>query len=194
MLNLPLGDDVAIRVVGFSARDAGFIDNVLGESLGGTFDNADFVDEDVNDVEYMGGRAAVRWLPNENWTVDAGVVYQQMDGEQLRGRQRPAFGPRELAVVRFVDESRDDEWTQLALTLQGDLGLRPVHLGDQLLHAPHLLLPGQHGLHLLSRAAALGATYVQYNLGAGSGRPRLERRTMRTASRRNSGSRARRKR
>ena len=41
-LNLPLGEDVAIRVVGFSARDAGFIDNVLGESLGGTFDNADW--------------------------------------------------------------------------------------------------------------------------------------------------------
>ncbi len=24
--------------------------------------------------------------------------------------------------MRFVDEDRDDEWTQLALTLQGDLG------------------------------------------------------------------------
>ena len=37
VLNLPVGENTAIRLVGFSARDAGFIDNVLGESLGGEF-------------------------------------------------------------------------------------------------------------------------------------------------------------
>ena len=102
-------------------RDAGFIDNVLGESLGGTFDNADVVEEDINDIEYMGGRAALRWLPNENWTVDAGVVYQQMDANSYTEDNIQRSG-RENAVVRFLDESREDEWTQLALTLQGDLG------------------------------------------------------------------------
>ena len=164
VLNLPLGDDVAIRVVGFSVRDAGFIDNVLGESLGGTFDNADVVDEDINDVEYMGGRAAVRWLPNESWTVDAGVVYQQMDANSYTEDNVLRSG-RENAVVRFLDESREDEWTQLALTLQGDLGFGAVHLGDQLLHAADLLFPGQHGLHLLSDATHSALTYVQYDLG-----------------------------
>ena len=79
VLNLPVGENTAIRLVGFSARDAGFIDNVLGESLGGTFDNADVVDKDVNAVEYVGGRAAVRWLAGENWTVDVSVVHQQME-------------------------------------------------------------------------------------------------------------------
>ena len=34
VVNVPLGDTVALRVVGFSARDAGFIDNVLVESGG----------------------------------------------------------------------------------------------------------------------------------------------------------------
>ena len=79
VLNLPVGENTAIRLVGFSARDAGFIDNVLAQSLGGTFDNADVVEEDVNAVEYIGGRAAVRWLAGENWTMDAGVVHQQME-------------------------------------------------------------------------------------------------------------------
>ena len=79
VVNIPLGETVALRVVGFSARDAGFIDNVLGTSLGGSFDNAEFVEDDINDVEYTGGRAALRWFPNENWTVDGSVVYQQMD-------------------------------------------------------------------------------------------------------------------
>jgi iron complex outermembrane receptor protein len=121
VVNVPLSENVAIRVVGFSARDAGFIDNVFGESLGGTFDNADLVDKDINHVEYAGGRAALRWTPNENWIVDAGVVYQKMKGHAYSEDNTVRTG-RELAVVRFQDEARDDEWTQVALTLQGDLG------------------------------------------------------------------------
>ena len=121
VVNVPLGENVAIRVVGFSARDAGFIDNVFGTSLGGSFDNADVVDKDVNGVEYAGGRAALRWTPNENWTVDGSVVYQHMDANSYSEDDVRRSG-REYAVVRFQDESRSDEWTQLALTLQGDLG------------------------------------------------------------------------
>ena len=121
VLNLPVGEDVAIRVVGFSARDAGYIDNVFGESFGGTFDNADAVKEDINSIDYVGGRAAMRWLANENWTVDAGVVHQQMDANTYSEDNVLRSG-REYSVVRFLDESREDEWTQLALTLQGDLG------------------------------------------------------------------------
>ena len=34
MLNLPLGDSAALRLVGFTALDAGYIDNVLGDSQG----------------------------------------------------------------------------------------------------------------------------------------------------------------
>jgi iron complex outermembrane recepter protein len=121
VLNLPVGEKMAIRLVGFSARDAGFIDNVLGESLGGTFDNADVVEDDVNAVEYLGGRAAVRWLAGENWTVDLGVVHQQLDANTYAEDNVLRAG-RELAVVRFHDEFRSDEWYQIALTLQGDLG------------------------------------------------------------------------
>ncbi len=121
VLNLPVGENTAIRLVGFSARDAGFIDNVLGQSFGGTFDNADVVEKDVNAVEYIGGRAAVRWLAGENWTIDAGIVYQQLDAGTY-GEDNVLRAGRELAVVRFLDEFRSDEWTQLALTLQGDLG------------------------------------------------------------------------
>ena len=122
VVNVPLGENVALRVVGFSARDAGFIDNVLGTSIGGGFDNAEFVDKDVNSAEYAGGRAALRWIPNENWTVDAGVVYQKLDANSYSEDNVDRTLGREYAVVRFLDESRSDEWTQLSLTLQGDLG------------------------------------------------------------------------
>ena len=163
VLNLPLGDDVAIRVVGFSVRDAGFIDNVLGESLGGTYDNADVVDEDVNELEYMGGRASVRWLPNESWTVDAGVVYQQMDANSYTEDNVERSG-RENAVVRFVDESREDEWTQLALTLQGDLGFGQFTSASSYF-TRRIAYFQDNTDYTFYLSNAFGATYVQYNLG-----------------------------
>jgi iron complex outermembrane receptor protein len=121
VVNLPLSDNTAIRLVGFTARDAGFIDNVFGTSLGGGFDNADAVDDDINGIDYSGGRATFRWLPNDSWTVDVGAVYQKMDGNSYSEDNVERAG-RELAVVRFLDESREDEWLQTSLTVQGDLG------------------------------------------------------------------------
>ncbi len=121
VVNVPLSDEVAIRVVGFSAHEAGYIDNVLGTSLGGGFDNSDVVAKDINGIDYAGGRAALRWRPNDRWTVDTGVVYQKMDANTYSEDNVQRSG-RELAVVRFLDERRSDEWTQLSLTLQGDLG------------------------------------------------------------------------
>ncbi len=121
VLNLPLSQNLAIRLVGFTARDAGFIDNVLGTSLGGTFDNADVVGKDINSVETSGGRAAMRWLANDAWTVDAGLVYQKMKASTYSEDNVLRSG-RKLEVVRFLDESRDDEWGQASLTVEGDLG------------------------------------------------------------------------
>jgi outer membrane receptor protein involved in Fe transport len=121
VLNLPLGEDMAVRLVGFTAHEAGFIDNVLGTSLGGTFDNADAVDDDINGIDYSGGRATFRWLPSDDWTVDVGLVYQKMKADSYSEDNVQRSG-RKLAVVRFFDESRDDEWVQGSLTLQGDLG------------------------------------------------------------------------
>ena len=52
---------------------------------------------------------------------DAGVVFQKMKANSYSEDNVLRSG-RELAVVRFFDESRDDEWVQTSLTLQGDLG------------------------------------------------------------------------
>ena len=56
-VNIPLVEDkFALRLVGFSATDGGFVDNVLGVSpQQGGVDNADMVKEDINEVESMGG-------------------------------------------------------------------------------------------------------------------------------------------
>ena len=43
-INIPVADDkFALRAVGYSSHDGGYVDNVLGSSLAGNFDNADVV-------------------------------------------------------------------------------------------------------------------------------------------------------
>ena len=54
----------ALRLVGFSARDAGYIDNIEHPSPGGTYTNADVAEDDVNTAEVWGGRAQLRWQVN----------------------------------------------------------------------------------------------------------------------------------
>ncbi len=163
VVNIPLGDTVAVRIVGFSARDAGFIDNVFGESLGGNFDNAEFVEDDINAIEYAGGRASVRWLVGENWTVDAGVVHQQQEAGTYAEDNVLRSG-RELEVVRFVDEDRDDEWTQLALTLQGDIG--PVQLTSATSYFTRRIDYFQDNTdYTFYLTNSFGANYAVYDLG-----------------------------
>ncbi len=123
MVNIPVSDTFAIRVVGFSAEDGGFIDNVNGDSLPyGVWNNAGTEAENFNDVEYYGGRIAARWFPNDNWIISAGVVYQDTRSDG-RPEQDPSLG-RELAISRFrIDKEFDDtNWTQYSLTFEGDLG------------------------------------------------------------------------
>ena len=193
VLNLPLGDDVAIRLVGFSARDAGFIDNVLGESLGGTFDNADVVDEDVNDARIHGRPRGGALAAERELDRGRGRRLPEDGREQLRGRQRPAIRPRERgrALPRREPRGRVDADRADAA---GRPRLRPVHVGDQLLHAPHRLLPGQHGLHVLplpTRSARLTCSTTSARIRSASAGATAR---MRTASRRNSACRARRRR
>jgi len=123
MVNYPISDTFAIRLVGFNARDGGFIDNVLGTTP--RFDihsNEDAVKKDINQVDYSGGRISARWLMNDNWTMTAGIVYQKTDSEG-RNEHDPAYAG-DLNVVRFYPEQEFDkqDWTQYALTFEGDLG------------------------------------------------------------------------
>jgi outer membrane receptor protein involved in Fe transport len=133
MVNIPLGERVALRLVGFTAEDAGYIDNVLGQSQGQTFDNSDVVDKDVNTVTTNGGRAALRFDIGENVGLTLGAIYQDMkaDGHSDVNVAEDADGPGgwparferigDLQQVRFEKESLDDEWYQLALTFDASL-------------------------------------------------------------------------
>ncbi len=125
MVNLPLGERVALRLVGFTAEDAGYIDNVLAQSQGAeAFDNSDVVEEDINSVRTNGGRAALRFDITENVDLTLGAVYQDVptDGHSDINVARGRFEELgDLQQARFENESLDDEWYQLALTFNASL-------------------------------------------------------------------------
>ncbi len=118
MVNVPLSDKIALRLVGFSAEDAGFIDNVLSDSGGGTYDNANIVDQDVNTAQTTGGRAALRFDVTENVDATFGAVFQDLSTD---GHGDVSIGVGDLNQVRFERESLDDKWYQLALTVNAKL-------------------------------------------------------------------------
>ncbi len=128
MLNMPLIEDtLALRLVGFTAEDAGWVDNILGTSPGGTFDNSDYVDDDVNSRTVSGARATLRWTPGDNWFIDAQAIFQdtEVDGYgdvDLAEGYWEDSGLGEWEQIRFHRETFSDEWYQLALTAEGDLG------------------------------------------------------------------------
>jgi outer membrane receptor protein involved in Fe transport len=123
MLNLPLADRLSLRIVGFAAEDAGFIDNVLAQSKGQTFDNADVVAEDVNTVNTVGGRAALRLEINDGMDLTLSGLYQDLSADghgDVTNASDDGFGypdVGDLEQVRFSRETLDDTWYQFGLTL-----------------------------------------------------------------------------
>ncbi|MCW8873537.1 MAG: TonB-dependent receptor, partial [Xanthomonadales bacterium] len=123
MVNIPLSDTFAIRLVGFTAKDGGFIDIVRGTTP--RFDlytNDDAVQDDFNEVNTYGGRISAKWFLNDKWTMTAGIVYQNTESDG-RSEHDPDYAG-DLKLVRFLPQFEYDrqDWTQYALTFEGDMG------------------------------------------------------------------------
>ncbi|WP_260928750.1 TonB-dependent receptor plug domain-containing protein [Novosphingobium sp. 9] len=138
MINAPLTSNVALRVVGWYQRDAGYINNVAGTRTfcgtattdadgnvdgclkdGISVNNDQFIKKNYNDTEIYGGRAALKIDLDENWTVTPTVMYQMTKSHGSYGYD-PSVGP--LETQRFFDEYRNDHFTQAALTVEGKIG------------------------------------------------------------------------
>jgi outer membrane receptor protein involved in Fe transport len=122
--------------VGFTALDAGYIDNVLGESPGdgenpGTFDNSDIVEKDVNEHEVSGGRLALRLAPGDNFDVTFGAI---MQNSEAKGHGDVDVGFGDLEQVRFSEESMSDDWYQLSLSMNAGLPFADAVLAASYFH------------------------------------------------------------
>jgi iron complex outermembrane recepter protein len=119
-INIPLiPDELALRVVGYTAEEGGFIDNVFGTTPGGTVDNANVVGEDVNAARTDGTRVSLRWQVNSDWRATASHIFQDVNVDG-RSDYDPTVG--DLQAVRFFKETFADQWDQSALTVEGNLG------------------------------------------------------------------------
>lgn len=122
-VNIPLRDNMAIRLVGWAAQDGGYIDNVLLErtfpTWGETIDNADRVEEDYNKLETYGGRAALKIDLNDSWTITPQIMGQQQktEGSFVVTRDDPGY-----TFSNFKSVGSKDEWWQAALTVEGKIG------------------------------------------------------------------------
>ena len=131
-VNVPLGDNAAIRLVGWSRSDAGYIDNVRRErTYPGvasttaddiTIDNAGSAKDDYNTSDVIGARVALRVDLSENWSITPALMYQKQESEGSWGEDTSDFVSKELQVSHNNQEFTDDEWYQAALTIEGSMG------------------------------------------------------------------------
>jgi iron complex outermembrane receptor protein len=141
-VNIPISDNFAIRLVGYSNKEGGYIDNVFSTAphsvcapgaacehsgwglpndhlTGATMDNAGLEEEDFNDYEMTGGRISALWNINEDWSLLSSLMYQDSETTGV-WYSDSAIG--DFKVARFSDEWRKDRWATVMLTVEGDLG------------------------------------------------------------------------
>ena len=127
-VNVPLSDRAAIRLVGFYEHDGGYIDNTyatrtytVGDAdpnTNKTINNAAYVKKNFNDNDEFGGRIALKYDIDDNWTVTPQLIaqHQHSKGNFL-------YDPRagDLKVHDFNPDYNVDRWYQAGLTIQGKL-------------------------------------------------------------------------
>jgi len=135
--NIPLGERAALRVVAWYVEEGGWIDNVAGTrtfdlEYGAynfydpnapygrtkTIDNNHLIEDDINELEKVGLRAALRVNLSDNWTGTVGVITQETEAEGIWEYDRTL--PGESSVRRFWPDWQDDKFTQTSLTIEGN--------------------------------------------------------------------------
>jgi outer membrane receptor protein involved in Fe transport len=122
-INLPVAQDVAVRLMAFYDRTGGYINNTHGvyhyQSVPITIDNAALVQNAYNPNEEYGGRAAISWQPAPDWTITPEITFQSLNAQGGYN-----FDPRvgDLAVHDYSPTYLKDQWFQAELSIQGKIG------------------------------------------------------------------------
>ena len=124
-VNLPLGETLAVRVVGYHTQYGGFID-ALREGGGR--------DEDVNDGHRTGGRIALTFQPTPDIRITPRLLYQEVKANGFNRQEaynlyanpfnttRPSVTFREREQFLLLDERFKDETFIADLVGSVDLG------------------------------------------------------------------------
>ena len=133
-VNLPISASAAVRLVGWARHDAGYIDNVAGERIyptsgvcrsnarntpAGCVGTPVRTEDNYNDVDTYGARAALRIDLNDNWTITPTLMAQRQDSNGSFGYD-PAVG--DLKIHTYFPAKTEDKFWQAALTVEGKIG------------------------------------------------------------------------
>ncbi len=122
-VNVPLGDNAAVRAVGYYTRYAGFID-ALGPAGG----------EDINTGERYGGRIALRLDTGEGFSITPRIVYQKIKANGFNRQEifslfanpftttRPPVQLGEREQFLLLREAFEDETLIADVVVEADLG------------------------------------------------------------------------
>ena len=133
-VNIPIAESAAVRLVGWVKRDAGYIDNVAAERIypgtgacvsnratppPGCVAGSVRAQDDFNEVDTYGARAALRVELNDSWTITPQIMGQKMEANGAFA-QDAALDDYEIA--HFHRDYSEDEFFQGALTIEGRIG------------------------------------------------------------------------
>ena len=120
-VNLPLGDDSAMRVSAYNLTDGGFIDNVPSTmtftNSGVTIDNNDVAEEDYNTYDKKGLRTR---FSTSIGSTDLDFSFLTQESKYGGSPETDeADGPRSNS--RFIEEYFNDDFEQMSLTISGNI-------------------------------------------------------------------------
>ena len=125
MLNIPMGDVVALRAVAYRTEYAGFVDALQPDGS---------VNDDVNDGDRTGLRVALKIQPIDSLTITPRIIYQEINVNGFNRSDefnifanpftttRPAITLGDLQQFTQLEEKFEDEFTMADLTVEYDLG------------------------------------------------------------------------
>ena len=146
-LNLPLTDDLAIRIAAYSDKQGGWIDNVQNKPGSGGYigsavhldriapswgkladpantptdapSNSALVEDNFNDASYVGARFGLSYLFNDDWKILIQHTAQTLETEGVFGYD-PSYDDEET-TSRFVPEENQDTFGLTTWTVEGRL-------------------------------------------------------------------------
>jgi iron complex outermembrane receptor protein len=118
MVNLPLSDNAALRLVGYTTEYGGFIDAVRENGS---------VSSDVNSGNRTGARAALTFTPSESFTITPRIVYQEIETDGFNRQEvfnlyaNPHTDPNVRTPIQLGERQQfllgDEEFTDETLLI-----------------------------------------------------------------------------
>jgi outer membrane receptor protein involved in Fe transport len=132
VVNIPMGDSLAVRASGFYRTTGGYIDSIGTGPIPALQDpSVNIVDGtlregDINDSEVVGGRVTALFTPSEAFSLDLSVHFQDINSDNQGyfevdpATLQPPGGRR--VASRYHNEPTDIEYRLYSATLDWDLG------------------------------------------------------------------------